>query len=132
MSGFLNTLNIEYISDKIFKLASPLMYHTDLLDCDIVVPINFYSDGASVPRIPIVFDSWGDRVHREAVLHDYLYCYDSQPPHNFDESNAIFLEAMESRNVPGYISKPMYEAVCFFGKQFYNKRSYLDIIQDKH
>ena len=130
MSGFLTALNITFITDKIFKLSSPLIYHTDLLDCDIVIPIDFYSDGASVPRVPIAFDLWGDRVHREAVLHDYLYCYDSQPSHTFDEANSIFLEAMKSRNIPKYIYNPIYEAVKVFGKQFYEKRSYLDILQD--
>jgi hypothetical protein len=130
MSGFHNQLCREDISDKIFKLTCPLIYTCDILKCDIVVPVGFYSDGASVPRVPIVFDLWGDRAHREAVLHDYLYCYDSQPQHDFDQANDIFLEAMTSRNVPDLVRYPMYEAVCMFGHKFYNKRSYLDILGD--
>lgn len=41
-----------------------------------VLPFGMESDLASVPRVPIIFLMWGDRVHREAFLHDGFYRID--------------------------------------------------------
>ena len=43
----------------------------------IEMPVGMQSDGASVPRIPLLYVYWGDRVHREAFNHDYTYRKDA-------------------------------------------------------
>ena len=81
MTGFLCALIIEDIGTNngktIFRLQKPLVY----LDGErtIRVPSGFETDLASVPRLPIVYDLWGNRAHREAVLHDYLYSIGATP-----------------------------------------------------
>ena len=125
---FTTELDIQLIDeDKLWKLNSPLVYQSDKNGI-ITVPPGFITDLASVPRIPFVYDKWGNRAHREAVLHDYLYCYDSIPVVDFGVANALFLEAMKSRGVKEDIYLPMYEAVCCFGRKFFHQRSVNDSI----
>ena len=76
MSKFLTELDVRLIDgDRIWMLSGPLVYQSDILG-KIEIPAGFQTDFASVPRIPFVFESFGDRAHRESVVHDYLYCID--------------------------------------------------------
>ncbi len=122
MSGFLTNLDIQLIDeDTTWRLASPLVYLCDLLSCRITVPAGFKTDLASVPRLPMIYAMWGDRVHREAVLHDYLYRAGAFPSVTFEMANQIFFEAMTSRGVSAWIRYPMYWAVSMFGRQFFKE-----------
>jgi hypothetical protein len=136
-SGFLTTLSADLKegTEQVWIIDKPLKYWSELLNCMIVVPHGFESkepdaydeasffetDLASVPRLPIVYAAWGDRVHREAVIHDYLYRIDSRPQATLQQANSVFLEAMESRGVSWHIRYPMYWAVCAVGRFFYHK-----------
>ena len=44
-----------------------------MLKDTITVPTGFFTDFASVPRMPFVFLLFGDVAHEAAVIHDYLY-----------------------------------------------------------
>ena len=116
--NFLNNLNVKLKdgSDSIWVLCRPLEYWSELAGL-IIVPTGFETDFASVPRLPFIYTLWGDRVHREAVLHDYLYR--KQLP--FGLCNKIFLEAMKSRGVPWHIRYPMYWGVCIGGFAAYKR-----------
>jgi len=134
-AGFQTTLDVELKddSDGTWIVKSPLKYWSEILDCLIVVPYWFESkepdvdpgffetDFASVPRVPFIYESWGNRAHREAVLHDYLYRKDSKPVVTYSQANKIFLEAMKSRGVQWWIRWPMYLAVCMAGWTAYHK-----------
>lgn len=48
-------------------------FHSQVAGRLLVVPAGFVSDLASVPRVPGVFDLLGDRFHRAAYVHDWLY-----------------------------------------------------------
>lgn len=123
MSKFLTNLVIEQITDKIFSLVSPLIYQSDILGgFKIEVPAGFYSDGASVPRVPIAYMLFGDRAHHEAVLHDYLYRRDSIPEVDFSTANDVFREAMKARDKSWLIRWPMYLGVKLGGYPNYHKR----------
>jgi len=140
-SGFLTELSVELKAgcDDIWAIKKPLVYFSELLDQAVTVPHSFpvgeitsetengqtcfYSDFASVPRVPIIWESWGDRCHRESVLHDYLYRYDSIPLVARSIANRVFLEAMASRGVKLWIRWPMYWGVCVGGWGSYHKRS---------
>jgi hypothetical protein len=74
--GFQNTLvsmEIGMVGSKtIHRVHEPLRY-LDSKKRLWIIPVGFETDLASIPRMPIVWFLWGDRVHREGVLHDYAY-----------------------------------------------------------
>ena len=123
MSKFLTELECRLKDDDtVWVLDAPLVYESDLVG-RIEVPAGFETDFSSVPRVPIVYMAFGDRAHREAVLHDYLYRIDAVPAATFDQANDVFLEAMECRNKSWYIRWPMFWGVCFGGSgSFHQKR----------
>jgi len=122
-SGFLTELDTHMKGDKVHVLDSPLVYVSELLDTIIEVPAGFETDLASVPRIPIIYELWGNRAHREAVIHDYLYRYDSIPLVARPIADAVFREAMKARGVSWWIRWPMWAGVCLGGWGSYHKRS---------
>jgi len=122
MSKFLTHLDvIDTDNEGIWVLGNALVYYSDLLNDIVHVPKGFYTDLASVPRIPIIYSMWGDRSHHEAVIHDYLYRVNSVPFVAFETANKVFLEAMTVRNKPWHIKKFMYLGVCIGGKPSYHK-----------
>jgi hypothetical protein len=124
--------------DNIWIVTAPLKYWSDLLNCLIVIPTwyeiesepesakdreaRFYTDFASVPRVPIFYEMWGNRAHREAVLHDYLYRIDSKPVVARSQADSVFLEAMKSTGKSWYLRWPMYLGVVIGGAGGYHKR----------
>ena len=139
-TGFTTDLDVKLRagSDRIWVVCSPLKYWSGLLNRLIVVPpwfeaegsqaqdLFFETDFASVPRVPLVYDAWGDRAHREAVLHDYLYRKDSVPVVSYSMANSLFLEAMKSTGKPWYIRYPMYYGVVAGGWTAYHKKNVKD------
>lgn len=131
MDGFLNQLTATEISDKgrsIWMIEKNLLYVRG--EFCICVPSGFQTDLASVPRVPIVYTAWGDRAHREAVLHDYLYRIGCWPTVTREEADLIFREAMISRNQPWYIYQFMYWGVRMGGGSSYHKRRVHDSLLD--
>ena len=122
--GFQNLLSTREIGELngkiIYELTDSLIYIRKNGQ-RIEVPIKFQTDLASVPRVPIVFMAWGDRAHREAVLHDYVYRKDSIPVLPRPEGDGLFKEAMISRDQPWYIYHPMYAGVRLGGGSSYHK-----------
>jgi len=112
--------------ESIWIIMASLIYHSMLFG-RIEVLEEFECDFASVPRIPIVYSLWGNRAHREGVLHDWAFRKDAinpktGKPFTFMEANRLFLEAMECRGKPFYIRYPMYSAVCAFSYGHFHKR----------
>jgi hypothetical protein len=127
MAEFLKELDISLRedSDTVYVLNDNLIYESDIVG-RIVVPRGFQTDFASVPRIPIVYMLFGDRAHREAVIHDALYRIDYPGNISFNSANRVFLEAMKVRGKPFYIRWPMYIGVCTGGWPSFNKRKMND------
>jgi hypothetical protein len=126
MSKFNNTLKVECLKDRVVRLLEPFEYQSDLLGCTVVVPLDFYSDFASVPRLPVVFTLWGDRAYYESVIHDYLYAIDSVPVVSEHDANLVFKEAMIARGKSCLVYNPMYAGVCVGGFTAYHKRHVKD------
>jgi len=128
-AGFLNTLQTEELGEIdgkiIYRLLNDLVYQCEN-DHLIIIPTGFQTDLASVPRVPIIYMAWGDRAHREAVLHDYLYRTNSVPLVTRAEADGYFKQAMISRDQPWYIYHPMYAGVRLFGVASYHKRGVSD------
>lgn len=128
MAEFLTELVASLLwDDKTWQLHEPLIYRSDIAGL-IIAPAAFQCDFASVPRIPIIYELWGNRAHREAVIHDLMYCTDSFPLVSFGLANKIFLEAMVARSKPWYVRQPMYRGVQLAGYPHYHKRKVIDVL----
>ena len=117
-SCFLSELEIVCCEeDGNWKLVNPLLYQSVIFNGVTTAPQNFKTDFASVPRVPIAYMLFGDRAHREAVIHDFLYQTHLVKKHTADR---IFLEAMKLRKKPFYVRWPMYWGVILGGRSAYN------------
>jgi len=127
MSKFFTELDVVCINDGCWKLDSPLIYESDVEGVGkIEVPKGFETDFASVPRVPVFFTLFGDRAHREAVLHDYGYRCDSIPVMERSTVDDLFLEAMKERGKGFFVRYAMYWGVRLGGWTAYHKKKVLD------
>ena len=108
--------------DRIWIIDSRLVYESDLVGI-IIVPEGFETDFASVPRIPVFYILFGDRAHRESVIHDYLYRSDSFPSLSRSQADNVFLEAMKCRGKRFFVRYAMYWGVRAGGWTAYHKRN---------
>ena len=116
-SEFLTPLRLESLDDGTWRLLEPLNYNSQIYNGTIIVSKKFTTDLASVPRLPFIYNLWGNRAHYESVLHDWLYqTYLVRKP----IADKIFLEAMKVRKKPLWIREPMYLAVKFGGGSSYD------------
>ena len=116
MGEFKTKLQVES-QGKFWKLLSPLVFDSDKHG-EIVVPVNFLTDFASVPRIPFIYAVFGNTSYSAATIHDYLYSGLHQISR--EDADAVFLEAMESRKQSKWHRKVMWKAVRWFGKGSYH------------
>jgi len=128
MSKFLTDLDARLKDDDaVWVLDSPLIYESDLLGL-VEVPAGFETDFASVPRVPVAYWFFGDRAHRESVIHDYLYRIDSVPQATLSQANDVFFEAMACRGKSCFVRWPMFLGVCLGGWASYHKRKVSDVL----
>ncbi len=135
--GFLNLLSATEIGSSdgrsVWRLNEPLVFMLSK-DRKIIIPALFESDLASVPRLPIIYGIWGDRAHREAILHDYCYRIDAKI-FNGDsvkyvasrgDADWYFRMAMISRGRSWFIYQPMFWAVVLAGSGSYHRMKVMD------
>ena len=144
---FQNALDFHEVGEcggrVVYQLDSALKWKCDKYS--ITVPQFFYTDLASVPRLPIVYTLWGDRAHREAVLHDYLYrkdclinCLTSGEVYKGCTrkfADDFFLRAMKAQGQPVYIRYPMWAGVKAGGHWSYHRMEVydcFDLSEDYH
>jgi hypothetical protein len=112
-------LQAEKIGEKngraIWRLLNPFIWK------DIVVPMGFQCDFASVPRVPLAYLTCGDTAHEAATVHDYLYRIDSQPVVDRKRADDIFLAIMEGMGESWWRRKLMYRMVRMFGGSSYHQ-----------
>lgn len=119
---FLTELDVLDLSDckqDRYVLQAPLVFDAEF--AIITVPTGFTTDFASVPRLPIVYMMWGNRAHREAVLHDYLYRQGAIPHLDRYLCDELFRLAMISRGNPWWMAQCMYIGVRAAGWLYYKK-----------
>ena len=105
------------LKSKPVKLTEPFQYipRTNVGPDVIIVPADYCTDFASVPRFFWrIFPPMG-RYTYAAVIHDWL-C-DNKIENNKYAAD-IFLECMEELDVPKWRRKAMYKAVLWFGPKF--------------
>lgn len=113
--GFLSPLiarHQDLLDDGLWVLTAPLVYASKVADMTITVPAGFVTDYASVPRLPVVFDLFGDTSDEAAVVHDYLYTTHlvTRPM-----ADAVLREASKVTGVPAWRRWPMWLGVRLFG-----------------
>ena len=92
---FLTPLDVRKLGKRRWMLLAPLEYESPLWRAVLMVPAGFSTDFASVPRLPLMFLIAGDRAHRPAVLHDFLYGI-HLPGMGKAMADLIFKEAMDA------------------------------------
>jgi len=123
MAQFLTELDchLKQTCESIWILDSGLIYNSDIVG-QVTVPAGFETDLASVPRIIVIYELWGNRAHREAVIHDYLYRIDSIPQATKLQADRVFLEAMRVMGKPFYVRWFMFAGVVAFAWMSYHRR----------
>jgi hypothetical protein len=112
MSQFLTTGDLRIQTQGRWITLAPLHYRSDVFRGDIIVPPEFITDLASVPRAPFAYLITGNRARGPAVVHDWLYqhpdwedreladhifyeaCLCDQPELGFDAENAAITRLM--------------------------------------
>jgi len=133
MAQFLSELDVKLKSgcgDKVWVLDASLIFESDIVG-RIEVPKGFETDFASVPRLPIIFELWGNRAHRAAVLHDYLYRIDAVPAVTKIQADRVFFEGMRAGGSELYIRLFMFIGVLCFAWLSYHRKAVSDPIMRK-
>lgn len=120
MAAFLDKLTVTEISDKIFAVADhPFRYESDVLHRILTVPVDFYTDFASVPRwTPLIYACLGDTAHEPAVVHDWLY-YAALCTR--EEADDVLFEAMQVAGVSCWRRYPIWWGVRLGGWAAWNE-----------
>jgi hypothetical protein len=92
----------------LWRLVAPLIYDSPVLGRQVVAPEGFVTDFASVPRLPLAYLLAGDTAHEAAVIHDYLYKYNTCTR---AEADAVLDEASASLGEPWWRRQLMWTAV---------------------
>lgn len=96
-----------------WMLLAPLIFK-DNSDVIWTVPTGFFTDFASVPRVPVAFWLTGCTAHAPAVLHDWAIRAEVCPR---EYADTLFLQAMESVDMPPTRVRRMYNAVRAYTEQ---------------
>ena len=120
---FRSELTATLITDKIWRLHEPLVFYSNILKQEIIVPKDFFTDFASIRRIPIVFMLLADTAHEAAVIHDYLYKKNCIPEVDRKTADRIFNEAMKASGIWYWRRKIMYYGVRSFGEFVFQNHS---------
>lgn len=98
-------------------IREPLVYHSAHLGRDVVVPVGFETDFASIPRFFHRLLPKNGEYDAAAVVHDFLYSTGEVAKADAD---IVFYEAMTVMEVPAWKRQSMYWAVKCFGFMAWN------------
>jgi len=120
LSQFTTNFKGELIGKNLWKNLEQFEYHVGSYPSKevIVVPVDFITDFASVPRIFWAIISPIDKHAKAAVIHDYLYevgCYTRK------RSDEIFLEALNVLEVKPWKRHCLFYAVRLFSWYRWNQ-----------
>jgi hypothetical protein len=115
---FLSPLCVQEVDDHSadgrgsWKLCSTLSYYSAVVGRQFDVPVDFVTDFASVPRLPIVFAWLGDRGHPAAVVHDWLY---TAQPISREAADDVLREAMQLCGLSAFEAWAVWKGVRWGG-----------------
>jgi len=129
---FLTPIRAEKIPFKdIWFLLKPFVYHhapTEYLqeDFTVTVPAGFYTDWASVPRLPVIYRKYGNTGHEAALVHDYLYRADCVPLVSKETADRTFYDALREMGLSERHAAIMYDGVRSGGESSYHAKKVED------
>ena len=110
MSEFRTALEVRLLPENDggprWQLISPLVYYSDVMNREIIVPIGFVSDFVSFCLLKNV-------GHRASVVHDWMYESDVDR----ELADKVLREALCVSGVPDELSEDMYLAVRLCGRR---------------
>jgi hypothetical protein len=120
MSQFTKPCRVEIVGPMLFALIEPFEYHVGRYPSNeiILVPEDFITDFASIPRVFWSILSPIDEYAKAAVLHDFMYV---MAPYDRLRCEEIFLEAMTVLKVKEWKRNTIYNAVKWFGWKRWNE-----------
>jgi hypothetical protein len=115
-SEFLTPLVLRLQARGLWIVAAPLTYYSEVAEMAITVPVDFISDLASVPRLPLTFALAGGRAPQSSVLHDWLYQHPDWDDREladmiFFESSGLRQPALGYEPEPTALREAMYAAL---------------------
>jgi hypothetical protein len=115
MAEFKSRLHVEVLdASGMFQLCDPLIYYSDILQRDIVVPKGFETDFASIPWFLHSVVQVNGKHRRAAVVHDYLCVHKHAEGIDQRCADEIFREAMRVLDVRWSQRRVMYKAVRWY------------------
>ena len=102
--------------DGIFELVEPLIYYSELLGREIIVPPKELTDFASIPRLFQNIIQVNGRHRKPAVVHDHLCEHKALYGINQGMADKVFREAMRVVDVEFVESSVMYQLVRRYQK----------------
>lgn len=124
---FLTPIRVEKVLFKeVWILLKDFVYHHAPseqlpLDFTVTVPAGFYTDFASVPRLPVLYASLGNTGHEAALVHDYLYRSNAEPNASKDTADRTFYDALLEMGLSERHAAIMYDGVVLGGAGSYHK-----------
>lgn len=112
---FLTQLRVEVLTDETFILTSDFYVNLECVQ-EVCIPEGFITDFASVPRVPIIYLAVGNKGHKAAVLHDWLY---HTKQFSRKTADAYFYHALREAGVNHFYAWSMYSAVRLAGGKYY-------------
>lgn len=125
MAHFKTKLRVELVaagSKPVWQLQAPFVFVTDVLDTILVVPTNFLTDFASVPRLPLAYTLTGNLAHEAAVIHDWLYSKECKDRATRKQADDVFYEAAIVVGTSEFRAWLMWLGVRAFGQRHWKKR----------
>lgn len=122
---FITELHIKECSKVLdnYELTKPFIYHDNQIDVTIIVPTNFCTDFASIPkwlRWLIDDDEYG--VRGPAVIHDYLYSKQNlNQSLSRRQADQILRNAMKDRKCKAWKVATVYAGVRAFGWLYFRR-----------
>jgi hypothetical protein len=115
MAEFRSPLRVEVMdAEGMFILCEPLVYYSDYINREIIVPIGFETDFASIPWFLHSVVQVNGKHRRAAVVHDYLCIYKDNEGITQETADKIFREAMRHLDVRWSQRGAMYKAVRWY------------------
>ena len=137
--GFLTPLTVTEMGEGIWQLAKPFyaIVQEDGQRVEIIIPEGFYTDFASVPRLPFAYLLYGGIGNRAGVVHDALYSpwtkiivRDMDANKTFEVTREwaddVLSAALKACGIGPFARGMMWAGVHSFGWQFYKKPPLID------
>lgn len=113
--GFTVPLDLRFHpdrGDKCWEVRKEIRYLSAYTQRAYTVEVGFFFDGASVPRLPVIYAFFGGRAWLASLIHDYAYEHGIGTK---EEADTIFAEIMDMTGEPAWRRFWMYHGVRFGG-----------------